>query len=133
MTKMKALKNFSYGGMKKKGDLFEVEMKRDVAYFERLKLAETAEQDPAEFEQELELEPSNDKQDSAEDEFKYADDSFDDEEEESFDDDDITAADTHAKLDEIQNKLGLEDLPGREKLTLAQRKAKIRSELSANA
>lgn len=132
MTKLKALRNISYNGMLKVGDVFEEASEKNVAYLTKRKLAEVIEQEePEDVETEdVEVEVED------EDEFLDEDVSFDEEPEDEsveLDEAELDAADTHAKLDAIQEKLGLAGLPGKDKLNLTQRKAKIRSELSKDA
>lgn len=125
MAKLRALINMNHGRMMKPGDIFTETSKDNIKYFETHKFAEVVkEEQPKEIEKEVAVkEITEDAQD-------FEDDDFDDAE--PFDEAAIDKATTHAQLDDIQKELGF-DLPGRDKLNLDQRKAKIKAELSGDA
>lgn len=131
MTKLKALKNISHNGMKLIGDEFEETSKKNIAYLTTKGLAKVVEED------QLQAKVDNtqvEEESLAEVEDEFLDEDVDFEDEPiDFDEEELEKADTHAKLDAIQEKYNLEHLPGKDKLNLAQRKAKIRSELVPDA
>lgn len=128
MTKLKALKNISHNGMKLIGDEFEETSKKNIAYLTTKGLAKVVEEEDLLEDTQVEEESPAE----VEDEFLDEDVDFEDEPID-FDEEELEKADTHAKLDAIQEKYNLEHLPGKDKLNLAQRKAKIRSELVPDA
>lgn len=125
MTKLKALVNMSHGKMLLIGDTFEENSKKNVDFFVKKKFAEVVEIEKEEVPEDetTEVEPIEDAEDFEDD--------FDDTAE-PFDESEIDKARTHDQLDEIQKNLGF-DLPGKDKLNLDQRKAKIKAELSGDA
>lgn len=124
MTKLRALVNMSHGKMLLIGDTFEEHSKKNVDFFVKKKFAEVVENETEEVpeDEKTEEEPIEDAEDFEDD--------FDDAE--PFDESEIDKARTHDQLDEIQKELGF-DLPGKDKLNLDQRKAKIKAELSGDA
>lgn len=125
MTKLRALVNMSHGKMLLIGDTFEENSKKNVDFFVKKKFAEVVEIETEEVpeDEKTEEEPIEDVEDFEDD--------FDDTAE-PFDEEEIDKARTHDQLDEIQKNLGF-DLPGKDKLNLDQRKAKIKAELSGDA
>lgn len=133
MTKLKALKNISHNGMKLIGDEFEETSKKNIAYLTTKGLAKVVEES-TEVQEDTETETPQVVEDSTETEDEFLDEDVDFEDGPiDFDEEELEKADTHAKLDTIQEKYNLEHLPGKDKLNLAQRKAKIRSELVPDA
>lgn len=122
MTKLRALVNMSHGKMLYIGDTFEEHSKKNAAYFINKKFAEVVEDEQPE-EKAIENEESIEDVEDFEDDFDDA---------EPFDESEIDKARTHDQLDEIQKELGF-DLPGKDRLNLDQRKAKIKAELSGDA
>lgn len=122
MTKLRALVNMSHGKMLLIGDTFEENSKKNVDFFVKKKFAEVVEDEQPE-------EKAIEKEELIEDAEDFEDD-FDDAE--PFDESEIDKARTHDQLDEIQKELGF-DLPGKDKLNLDQRKAKIKAELNGDA
>lgn len=130
MTKLKALKNISHNGMKLIGDEFEETSKKNIAYLTTKGLAKVVEEELQDKDEDTQVEEESPAE--VEDEFIDEDVDFEDDPID-FDEEELEKADTHAKLDAIQEKYNLEHLPGKDKLNLAQRKAKIRSELVPDA
>lgn len=126
MTKLRALVNMSHGKMLLIGDTFEENSKKNVDFFVKKKFAEVVEE---EIETEEVPEDEKTEEEPIEDAEDFEDD-FDDVD--PFDETEIDKARSHDQLDEIQKELGF-DLPGRDKLNLDQRKAKIKAELSGDA
>lgn len=123
MTKLRALVNMSHGKMLLIGDTFEEHSKKNVDFFVKKKFAEVVEDEQPE-------EKAIEKEELIEDAEDFEDD-FDDTAE-PFDESEIDKARTHDQLDEIQKELGF-DLPGKDKLNLDQRKAKIKAEMNGDA